>query len=521
VYRSKTDEHAADLQEFKDNLNETLGLISALESMRLAPDVDETTMRAFVDMLNEVNPGSDISYEAVAEASKGYFDFMRTDAKALTEDLETEQKRRQQAVLTGEQAKLQEAKEVAEQNAEIAQAEYDSIKKAQEELRRVNMHSGMPGVSPITPKHIAELNAAEEQLKKYNDDLADTADLYAQNEVALATLEQEIGAYNEAQEAAATSGENIGDMIREVSGEMNNLAAAYEAAYDAALESIEGQYNLWDKADKAVATSAGAINSALESQISYWNEYNADLAELGDRTGDIEGLQEMIATFADGSKESVNAITGMATASDKELATMVKNWKTLQDAQKDAAGEIGDIKVGFTATMEQYQRDIEAFVTETNLTDEAYKNGMLAVEGFALGIEENLDVVRDAFLKMEEISEDALKAAYRIESPSKVMWELGEYAMLGFTGGIAAMKPEVATVMADTAGTGIEAAVPDFGGARGDNITITVSPQYTVTGGETSDELRSVFAENNENLRDLVEDVIRERNINAARRKYN
>lgn len=51
----------------------------------------------------------------------------------------------------------------------------------------------------------------------------------------------------------------------------------------------------------------------------------------------------MVAGFADGSKESVDAIAGMAQAAQDgggKLETMVKNWQDLQQAQKDASGRL-------------------------------------------------------------------------------------------------------------------------------------------------------------------------------------
>lgn len=115
----------------------------------------------------------------------------------------------------------------------------------------------------------------------------------------------------------------------------------------AALQSVSGQYSLWDEATKVVATSAGSINTALESQITYWQNYNANLQSLTDRSADIEGLSDMIASFADGSSDSVNAIAGMAGATDEQLADMVANWQTLQEEQENVSGSIAGFKNGF------------------------------------------------------------------------------------------------------------------------------------------------------------------------------
>lgn len=152
----------------------------------------------------------------------------------------------------------------------------------------------------------------------------------AEEEIALAeeavqnlTAATQAGA--EAASEAAAQEQELQTVISGVREEVTSLVEAYTEAYDAALESISGQYSLWDEAADVVATSAGTINSALESQIAYWQDYNTNLQTLTERSSDIEGLSEMIATFADGSEESVNAIAGMAGATDEQLATMVSN----------------------------------------------------------------------------------------------------------------------------------------------------------------------------------------------------
>ena len=85
---------------------------------------------------------------------------------------------------------------------------------------------------------------------------------------------------------------------------MQALADKYNEAYAAALSSVQGQYELWDTAKDVVGTAATEISSNLDSQIGYWESYNSNLEALSERTGDIEGLSDVIASFADGSEES-------------------------------------------------------------------------------------------------------------------------------------------------------------------------------------------------------------------------
>lgn len=121
-----------------------------------------------------------------------------------------------------------------------------------------------------------------------------------------------VDALNASQQSAADSADdvaaqqqNVANAISDAELRIQDIIAAYKDAYDEAYGSISGQYALWDSAEKVVSTSATSINNALQSQITYWDNYNQNLEKLNERAADIDGLSEVIASFADGSKESV------------------------------------------------------------------------------------------------------------------------------------------------------------------------------------------------------------------------
>lgn len=206
-----------------------------------------------------------------------------------------------------------------------------------------------------------QLSTAQKEQRNLNkaieEDAAAVAAAEAEIESANDAIERLTGVTKEQAEAeaeAARQTQLLNGAISETMEQVASLAAAYEDTYDAAYDSISGQYALWDEAEKVVATSAGNINKAMESQIAYWQEYNANLESLGDRAGDIEGLSDLIASFADGSTDSVNAIAGMAKASDEELRAMVQNWQDLQQAQAEASEAIAGVAVDLAGQMDEF-----------------------------------------------------------------------------------------------------------------------------------------------------------------------
>ena len=263
-----------------------------------------------------------------------------------------------------------------------------------------------------------EIWAAEKSIKNYNKAMEEDADAVSDAEAEIALAEEAVknltASMNEGTGASEEAAAQVSEFQAAISGvqeKINALVESYNEAYSAAYESISGQYQLWDEAAKVVATSAGSINSALESQITYWQDYNANLQSLTNRSADIEGLSDMIASFADGSSDSVNAIAGMAGATDEQLATMVANWKTLQQEQQNAAGSVADLKTDFTATMDELQTALAEDIEAMDLGDEAKASAQATIQGFIDGAVGMLPQVTAAYNRVAAAARAALSAS--------------------------------------------------------------------------------------------------------------
>lgn len=408
----------------------------------------------------------------------------------------------------------------------------------------------------------------ESSLYDINDEIwtaQDTMDAYTkaieEDQEAVAAAKEEMESAQEAIDrmaAAAAAGTDVTaeattqiqefqSAVTGVKEEINALVTAYTEAYDAALESISGQYQLWDEAAGVVATSAGTINSALESQITYWQDYNANLQTLTERSADIEGLSEMIASFADGSEESVNAIAGMAGATDEQLATMVANWQTLQTEQEAAAGSVADLKTDFTATMDELQAELAADIEAMDLGAEAAASGKATIQGFVSGAEGMLPQVQAAYSQIAQAAIDAIDAKLEIHSPSRVMEEKADMTWAGYIKETEALQPDVAEAMSSAAGAGFDAfsaeelqavgiapqlmaylasyqASNAISAEVGGNIntvpqTITFEITYDVSGANADDIMPRLEAYS-EDLVDLIRSVIEEDRVNARRMSY-
>lgn len=233
----------------------------------------------------------------------------------------------------------------------------------------------------------------------------------AEIESAQEAVEQLTGATEEqaaADAEAARQSQELQGAIENVMGQVTALTEAYNEAYTAALDSISGQYALWDEAAAVVETSAGSINSALESQITYWQDYNSNLQSLTERSADIEGLSAVIASFADGSEDSVNAIAGLANASDEDLRAMVTNWQELQKEQEAAAGSVAELKTDFSSTMDELQQELAADIEAMDLGDEAAAAGQATIQGYINAANDMLPQVKSAYGNLARAASSAM-----------------------------------------------------------------------------------------------------------------
>lgn len=401
-----------------------------------------------------------------------------------------------------------------------------------------------------------EIWAAEKSIKNYNKAMEEDADAVSEAEAEIALTEEAVknltASMNEgtgaSEEAAAQAGE-FQAAISGVQEKINALVESYNEAYSAAYESISGQYQLWDEAAKVVATSAGSINSALESQITYWQDYNANLQSLTDRSADIEGLSDMIASFADGSSDSVNAIAGMAGATDEQLATMVANWKTLQQEQQNAAGSVADLKTDFTATMDELQTALAEDIEAMDLGDEAKASAQATIQGFIDGAVGMLLQVTAAYNRVAAAARAALSASGTGTAGSIPGYAVGTqsaapgFALVGengpelvyFNGGEQVMTAEETAAMRESMeiqaitfapqllealhaihGDGALSAEPGAGSGTG-SVELQIVFQIN---GSASPETVEALREYGDEFAERVLEVMEEAGIDTARRAY-
>ncbi len=175
--------------------------------------------------------------------------------------------------------------------------------------------------------------------------------------------------------------------LSQYSGALQSLCEEYDAAYEAALQSIQGQYSLWDEVEDVAAMSSQSIQDTLQSQIDYWNSYNENMASLTERASDIEGLSDMLASLADGSEESAAMLAGMESMNDADLSAVVQQYTDLQTAQSETAASVADLETEFSEKLENMQTEMGDMVDGMDLSAEAKANAKATMDAYVSEIQ--------------------------------------------------------------------------------------------------------------------------------------
>lgn len=529
-YREETQQLVEDLSgtiaAYQNSITEidrqeisSLALVHRLEELagqvnRTAAEEDE--MKAIIAELNEQFPELNLSLEKLSENQPDFIATVENMVKA-----EAAARRNQAAVETMVDAygKIDVAeKELTDANADL-DAATERAQKAQDVY--MGMYGSVEGLGAIlailTPEYkewkaaLEEESAAQERVDELTASLTEAQAAYQGSR-------SELEAYYEAQQAADAAEQAFNDTVATTVSQMDALTEAYTAAYDAALESVSGQYSLWDEAGEVETTSIEKINSALESQAQHWADYQANLDTLNAKTGEVEGLSEVIASFADGSDESVAAIAGMASASTEDLQTMVDNYRKVQESQGEVSDSLANLTTEFQTKMDELQANLEEDVAKMDMSAEAAANGKATIDAFANEAEKSYQRVYNAYAAIRQAAMSALNGsgssnggyAEGTESATRGVHLVGEEGpeLVYFEGGEKVIPASETASMMNSVQTLEATPAASAGDGGGFNVALTIN---VTGGGDSIDQIQTAGETLRSQLENMLEDYMAER----------
>lgn len=355
----------------------TLSLIQKLED--LASTTNRTTaqeeqMKAVIDQLNTDLPELALSYDDVASSTEKSIEAMKQAAEAQAEQERQAEQKQAYVDLLKEQANLEKEIAKAEENVRLEQERMDNM-------------SGWDHF--WTGGEWDDLEAYQAALDELNA-------AYAENQAALQGIEDDWAGVAEAAEEAAESPSSYEEAVsiayENVRAKVEELCAAYDEAYQAALESFEGQFGLYDEAEADMDATVANAQAALDSQLAYWESYSANVETLKNTSAEDLGVTQenyeaLMAYAQSGSEEAAGLAASMAEAinsgNTEAVAALAETVGQVQAAKETAAAAVADWQTDFTAQMNAIEQEMQDTINGMDLSEEASAAASSTINSYA------------------------------------------------------------------------------------------------------------------------------------------
>ena len=355
----------------------TLSLIQKLEDLASTTNrtaAQEEQMKAVIDQLNTDLPELALSYDDVASSTEKSIEAMKQAAEAQAEQERQAEQKQAYVDLLKEQANLEEEIAKAEENVRLEQERMDNM-------------SGWDHF--WTGGEWDDLEAYQAALDELNA-------AYAENQAALQGSEDDWAGVAEAAEEAAESPSSYEEAVsiayENVRAKVEELCAAYDEAYQAALESFEGQFGLFDEAEADMDATVANAQAALDSQLAYWESYSANVETLKNTSAEDLGVTQenyeaLMAYAQSGSEEAAGLAASMAEAinsgNTEAVAALAETVGQVQAAKETAAAAVADWQTDFTAQMNAIEQEMQDTINGMDLTDPASAAASSTINSYA------------------------------------------------------------------------------------------------------------------------------------------
>lgn len=372
-----------------------LALIQKYEDLATAAELtgaQQKELEAVTKKLTESYPDLAAQLDNATMSVEDYVAAMRATAEQQAEELRQQQAQETYVEALAKRAELTEEIAKAQENLNLEQERMDAM-------------SGWEHF--WTGGEWDDYNAYQEALDELNAAMAENDATIAQIEQGWADIaEAETNASDHAmtfEEAAATAYDGVRAKVEE-------LCAAYDEAYQAALESFEGQFGLFDEAEADMEATVASAQAALDSQLAYWENYGANIETLKNTSAaDLgitqENYEALMAYAQSGSEEAAGLAASMASAikngNAEAVAELANTVGEVQAAQAQTAAAVADWQTDFTAQMDAIEQEMQTTIDGMNLSEEASASAKATVSSYASSIR---DGKGDAVAAAQEVA---------------------------------------------------------------------------------------------------------------------
>jgi len=194
-------------------------------------------------------------------------------------------------------------------------------------------------------------------------------------------LEEQYGYVDDATNASGngfiTYADAVNSSMPSIKTQVEELCAAYDEAYTAARESIDGQIGLFQEMVVEAELTVENMQGAWESQINYLTTYADNIKKAMDFGLDDELVKEL----SDGSEESaaqldtiiskVEELGGTTEEAKKFVEDFNKKFQEVETAKDEFAGTVADMETGFSDKLTEMQGDLDKAIDGMNMETDA------------------------------------------------------------------------------------------------------------------------------------------------------
>lgn len=357
-----------------------LSLVQKLEDLSSQTErtaAQEEQMKAVIDQLNSELPDLSLSYDDVTGSAESFADALKRTVEAQVEQERHDEQKQAYVNLLKEQAVLEDEIAKTEENIRLEQERMDDMGAL---------------------KHIFTIGEKDD-LKAYETALEDLNATYAENQAVMQSIEQEwenvSAAADEAEGQTLSYEEAVATAYDQVQSEVEELCAAYDEAYQAAAESFAGQFWLFDEAQADMEATVENAQAALDSQLSYWEGYAANIETLRSISAEDLGVTQenyaaLMSYVQDGSEQAAGLAQSMVEAINsgdtESLSHLAETVGEINTKQSEVATATADWVTNFSAEMDGIEQRMDEAVSNLNLSSEAEESATQTINSYTSAI---------------------------------------------------------------------------------------------------------------------------------------
>ena len=325
--------------------------------------------------------------------------------------------------------------------------------------------------------------------------------------------------------------------IEDTIQQIEDLKKAYEDAYNAAYESMGGQFDLFDKASKISVSKhlkkdLGDYKAGLESQAQYMKDYakNYEEAAKAVENANPDVSSSFMSQLTDGSAESAQILANLAAAAPEDVKAIVQAYADAQKAREQYATNLAEAQTNFSETMSGLQTELTTTVQAMDFSTQASANAKTALNAFVNAASSYIGPVSAAYARVAAAAAAALKFNPTLVLPQgyasgtdsaeaglRLVGEEGPELVM-FKGGEQVLNAQETEKALNAEPIGVEPASPkgESGGGEGSrvyNVNVSI-PSINASGTDAGELLIEIT----DKLKDTIIDTLEEYNEDQERR---